>query len=251
MPKKEPVSIPPTLFVDVRKKLKQLASPETKESTGRYFKDAVKLIGVRAPDVRRVAKEIFLQLSGKPARERMAVAFTFLRSEYLEEKQIAVAILEKFSKTLPDDFLVKCKPVFENAVYDWATCDGLSGRVLRHLLKRSDVFKTQIMGWCHSKHLWLQRASAVAFVNEARHGKFNREILAVCGNIVRNPERFVQLGMGWVIRELFLADRNLALSFLSANYKQISREGLRYAIEKMPKALQKRVLDEHAREYKR
>ena len=63
---------------------------------------------------------------------------------------------------------------------------------------------------------------------------------------MKNDERFVQLGLGWVLRELYLADRDLVLSFLAAHYGELSREGLRYAIEKMPAELQMRLLAEHA-----
>jgi 3-methyladenine DNA glycosylase AlkD len=78
----------------------------------------------------------------------------------------------------------------------------------------------------------------VAFVNEAPHGRYDREILAICRALLRNRDGFVQLGMGWVLRELFLADGSLVLEFLRRHYPLINREALRHAIEKMPEPQQ-------------
>jgi hypothetical protein len=44
---------------------------------------------------------------------------------------------------------------------------------------------------------------------------------------------FVQLGTGWVLRELSRADLEGVIEFIKEHYEKFSREGLRYAIEKM------------------
>lgn len=118
--------------------------------------------------------------------------------------------------------------------------------MLRLVLRRDADARRCIVAWSRARNPWQQRASAVAFVNEARHGRYNPEILSVCRNLVGNPDRFVQLGMGWVLRELFLADRQAVMAFIDRHRSGISREGLRYAMEKMPVATRKRLLAEHA-----
>jgi 3-methyladenine DNA glycosylase AlkD len=231
----------------VRKSLRGYADPVVKQGSQRYFKNAVKHVGVRAAEVRKVFRDHFRSLAAEPVKPIIEQAFALLGSEYLEEKQIGVLVLSRIEKKLPADFVEQLEPVFDRCVYDWATCDTLSGRVLRYRVKRDRAALERVVGWSQADYLWRQRASAVSFVNEARHGKYNDEIVRICQNIVDNDERFVQLGMGWVIRELSLADQKLALDFLAAHYQKISREGLRYAIEKMPAPLKKRVLAEHAR----
>jgi len=59
---------------------------------------------------------------------------------------------------------------------------------------------------------------------------------------VRDSQRFVQLGVGWVLRELSLADHDLVVNFIKSNYAYFSREGLRYAIEKMSGAQRTKLL---------
>jgi 3-methyladenine DNA glycosylase AlkD len=89
----------------------------------------------------------------------------------------------------------------------------------------------------------MQRMAAVSFVWLARHGNVTNEVLRVCKSTVRNPERFTQLGTGWVLRELWLVEPNRVEKFISENYLYFSREGLRYAIEKMPEGRRKRFLN--------
>jgi 3-methyladenine DNA glycosylase AlkD len=238
--------VPSSFQTTVRKALKENSNPKVRENFQRYFKNAVKLVGVRSPDVKKVFRETFPLLATRPLEEIVEQAFLLLGSEYLEEKQIGISVLSRIEKKLSSDFIALLEPVFDQSVYDWATCDTLSGRVLRYIIRRDDEARKRIVGWSKANYLWRQRSSAVAFVNEARHGQYNDDILSICRSIVDNRERFVQLGMGWVLRELSLADRDLALGFLAAHYPKISREGLRYAIEKMPPALQKRVLAEHS-----
>jgi len=54
--------------------------------------------------------------------------------------------------------------------------------------------------------------------------------------------RFSQLGAGWVLRERWLAAPAEVEAFLSVQGPLMRREALRYAIEKMPPALQQRFL---------
>ena len=45
--------------------------------------------------------------------------------------------------------------------------------------------------------------------------------------LAQRDDRFVQLGMGWVLRELSLADRDAVISFLKDHAPTIRREALR------------------------
>ncbi len=89
--------------------------------------------------------------------------------------------------------------------------------------------------------MWKQRAACVTLVNVARFGAYNEDILFIVKNTVKNRERFVQLGTGWLLREFYLADKTACILFIKENYMSLSREGLRYACEKMPVPLQREL----------
>jgi 3-methyladenine DNA glycosylase AlkD len=199
---------------------------------------------VKAPAVRDVFRTLFAEFGALPVETLVDEAFLLLRSPYQEEKQLAVLLLERLRRRWPPALLSRLEPVFDEAVHDWATCDGIAGRVLMHLL--GDPHASQrIAGWSRSRHPWRQRAAAVAFVKVARRGQHTATILGLCEPLSRTDDRFVQLGMGWVLRELFLADADVMLDFLRRHYSHMRREALRYAIEKMPAPLQATLLAEH------
>lgn len=132
----------------------------------------------------------------------------------------------------------------DNHVYDWATCDTLSSRVICELLKLQPLHVVPIVReWKNaSDHHWRQRAACVSFVKVARLGQHNDTIIDICETCIRNQERFVQLGCGWVLRELSLSDTDRVVRFITSHYDSFTREGLRYAIEKMSPELRSQLL---------
>jgi 3-methyladenine DNA glycosylase AlkD len=100
--------------------------------------------------------------------------------------------------------------------------------------------------------LWQRRAANVAFVNLAKRGEANFEgfttlMLDTCAVTLRSEERFAQTGVGWLLRELAAADRDRVLAFTEAHLGEMSREAVRYVVERMPKSEQARVVSGHKR----
>lgn len=229
----------------MRRQIVRRADPRVKEGAERYFKYQVRFLGLNTPGLREVAREVEPLLKTRPVSSLVAECFHLMHSEWAEERHIGIALLGRNVKRLPPGFLRMLEPVFDRTVGDWGACDHIASRILRPLVVTSPSARQRIVSWRKARSPWRQRVSAVAFVNEAKRGKYNRNILTICSTLVKNRDRFVQLGMGWVLRELYLADDRIVLAFLRRFYHLINREALRYAIEKMPTAMQTRLLAEH------
>jgi 3-methyladenine DNA glycosylase AlkD len=226
-----------------RRALAQLADDQVKAGAERYFRGVITFHGVQTPKVDRIFREQLPAIRGLNHTETKELAQQMLSSSYAEEKSIAVRILHTHRKSLDCEFLTEFEPQFRKHVYDWGTADSLSGRFLRFLIERDDkIAIKKIVSWRNDSSLWMQRMAAVSFVHLARHGQVTNDVIRVCKSTIKNPERFTQLGTGWVLRELWLAEPLLVESFIEKNINHFSREGLRYAIEKMPKSLQKKIL---------
>jgi 3-methyladenine DNA glycosylase AlkD len=72
-------------------------------------------------------------------------------------------------------------------------------------------------------------------------------MLDTCAVTLRSEERFAQTGVGWLLRELAAADRARVLAFTEAHLGEMSREAVRYVVERMPKDVQARVVSAHKR----
>ena len=169
-------------------------------------------------------------------------------SRFMEYKLFGNYLLEKIHKALTAEFLNgQAMTILRDHCNTWATCDGLSSKVLRKMIDCDDSGKMAsiVALWSdisHSDQIWIQRSSCVSFVCLARHGHFNNLIIEICTRCIQNKERFVQLGVGWVLRELSLADLSLVVDFIKGHYHHFSREGLRYAIEKMDDGMKQELM---------
>lgn len=212
------------------------ADPAVKAGAERYFRGALAFRGVRGPTVQRVFRDTRPVLHDSTPDQVLDEALALLRSPYGEDRQVAVLLLHQARRRLPPDTIRRLEPVVDATSRDWATIDGIAGRVLRYLIPRSDAERRRVVAWSRSGNPWRQRASAVAFLAHARAGRHADDILAIGARIVRTPFRFTQLGLGWVLRELWLAHPARMEAFLADHLGEMSAEGLRYAIEKMPAA---------------
>jgi 3-methyladenine DNA glycosylase AlkD len=229
----------------VRARLMRDASSTSKKNHEAYFKGAVCFIGVPRPAVKAAERDLKPLFSALSPDERVCAAMHLLRKEEMEFRQVGLGVLARAMQNLPDSFLHDIEQLFDDVVRDWATCDMLCGKVLRTLVLRSPKNAKAMLRWSRSKNLWRRRAAAVAFVNEAKKGEHDALVFEICTRLVRDEERFVQLGCGWVLRELSLASLRETVTFIEAHIGSVSREGLRYAIEKMPKREQLRLLALH------
>lgn len=211
------------------------------EGQVRYMKGAAQFYGIKTPALRALFKANAGLWKPWPVAAKVALSWALLRSDYFEEKDWGIALLRTVRTSLDQPWLEQIEREFPTLVASWATCDALCSGVFRALLPRTEL-RRRIISWKDSPSPWLQRAAALAFINEARHGLYNADILEVCETTVRNPHRFVQLGTGWVLRELSLADRAAVTDFLVLHHSLISAEGLRYALEKYPEPERRDVL---------
>ncbi len=134
---------------------------------------------------------------------------------------------------------------------DWGSVDSISS-ALRQLVVLDPARACPIFErWgAESGHTWKQRAACVTFccVVKKPHPVMPLApvVLRICANTVRNPERFAQLGTGWVLRDTAVRHHDEVLAFLDTHASQyMSREGLRYAIEQFDATQRTALLDKY------
>jgi 3-methyladenine DNA glycosylase AlkD len=254
-----------TVFSKIVSTLKANANAERSKSQTKYMKNICAFHGLTSPEVNSQFKslqgEILKSIPESLDQTEFATKY-LLRSNYSEEKSFGILLLINRVKSLKkngtdgenivDEILSSVKTVLdEDKFVTWGTVDSLSSQVLCELIKkRGKSVAEKVSKWSYDKDasLWRLRSSCVTFVKIARHGEYNDSILAQCKHILTgrddklSQERFVQLGLGWVLRELSLHDLEAVVTFLKEHYELMSREGLRYAIEKMDGTMRTKLL---------
>jgi len=245
----------------VASSIQKLGDSEVAVGKAKYFKQVCHFHGLKSAALKSAVQEHLPTLKqlysseGKPSIHE--ICKILILSKYHEEKAAVPLIMnlvldKKPSRLSLDDLHFLGSEVFDAGhAFDWATVDTLCGQVIHNVLIHSGNSSTSVasqtlLEWAKNPKgpapLWKQRAACVAFVKLARHGDHSDVIFDIADVCVRNSERFVQLGVGWVLRELWLAEPHLVLEFITDRYTLFSREGLRYAIEKMDSSTQQRLL---------
>ena len=210
-----------------------------------YHKGAYGTRGLRARQVDDFAVEAWRGgLKAWDAADVLAAARLLFEERHLEAKELGARVWafagepgrtrEAIARLRSD--------VFERGLAPgWAACDSLCSRVLRPAVKASPDVAADVAAWgALATSPWTVRASCVTFVCEAkRDDRLRAHGVTAARAALASPfvgERFVQLGVGWLLRDVGRGDQRLADAFLAQHLAVMSPEGLRYAIEARPTA---------------
>lgn len=238
--------------------LDEVSTEKTRAFWSRYLKGEAVFRGVPMAGVRKVVHAWWAEegLGARSVSAQTKVALRLFEETPTEDKLSGVlALSEILLPHLSDRNLPAFARLFARGhIADWNLCDWFSVKVLGKMLAHADApedLARAISAWRSAQPLWQRRAACVAFVPHAKHGDeriggLTELVLQNADALAQDPARFAQTGAGWVLRELSLADRAAVVSFARAHAGRLSREGMRYIVEKMPAAEKKALLAAHA-----
>ena len=174
-----------------------------------------KSYGVRAAGKKQIIKTHRAAINALPIDEKRQLARRLVESRYGEQQSVALYILEQMVDYFtPDKFdeldsLIRC-------LHGWSKIDAYTGSFLRELLFRyPDELIALVHQWNQDDDLWLRRASVVLFTRKvARSGLYNDVALALCDNLIYDPEKLVQKGVGWSLKDMMHSDKARVMAYV-------------------------------------
>jgi len=221
----------------IRGQLKQSSDLHTKTTGRNFFKEKIKIYGVKTTLVTKIAKAHDKEILTMDKKEVFALCEELWQSGYMEESFIACHfsyLLRKNNE--PADFKVFEQWV-KNYVSNWASCDTLCNHTIGSFVEMYPKYLESLKKWAKSENRWVKRASAVSLIIPARHGKFLKEIFEIADILLMDGDDLVQKGYGWVLKAASEAHQSKVFEYVMKNKDKMPRTALRYAIEKMPKNL--------------
>ena len=180
----------------IRRQLKQNADEKTKASGRTFFKEKIKLYGVKSAVVGRIGRENFKIIKDKPKAEIFKLCEELWRSGYLEESFIAC----NWSYFVRKDYELKDFKIFEswvnNYIDNWASCDTFCNHTIGAMVEKYPRYLTDLKKWARSKNRWARRAAAVSLIIPAKQGKFLKDIFIIADSLLLDKEDLVQKGYG-------------------------------------------------------
>ena len=226
----------------VRHELKQNSDVKTLKSNRRFFKEEIRLYGVKTPVVIKIGKKYLTEIKGMEKTRVFHICEELWRSGFMEESFIACL----WAYSVRKDFAPKDFKVFEkwvnNFVGNWASCDTLCNHTIGAFVEMYPEYVSGLKQWALSKNRWMRRASAVSLIVPAKQGKFLKEILEIADILLLDQDDLVQKGYGWLLKTASHAHRKEIFDYIMRKKTRMPRTALRYAIEKMPKNLKRKAL---------
>ena len=198
----------------IREQLKQNADEKTKASGQTFFKEKIKLYGVKTAVVGRIGRENFKTVKDKPKAEIFKLCEELWRSGYLEESFIAC----NWSYFVRKDYELKDFKIFEswinNYIDNWASCDTFCNHTVGAMIEKYPRYLTDLKRWTRSNNRWVRRAAAVSLIVPAKQGKFLKDIFIIADSLLLDKEDLVQKGYGWLLKAASAAKQKEVLLML-------------------------------------
>ena len=230
------------IIENLRQELIKNANEKTRLSGERFFKEDVKLYGIKSADVSRISKEHYKNITDKSKSQIFSLCNELWKSGYMEESFVACNWAYNVRKQYePDDFDIFDKWV-STYVGNWASCDTLCNHTVGTFVEMYPEYLSGLKKWAQSKNRWVKRASAVSLILPARRGKFLEDIFIIADILHSDKDDMVQKGYGWMLKAASEAHQKDVFNYVMRKKNTMSRTSLRYAIEKLPPELKAQAM---------
>ena len=226
----------------IREVLIKNADEKTRLSGERFFKEDVKLYGIKSANVSRISKEHYKNITDKSKSQIFSLCNELWKSGYMEESFVACNWAYNVRKQFePDDFDIFEKWV-STYVGNWASCDTLCNHTVGTFVEMYPEYLSGLKKWAQSKNRWVKRASAVSLILPARRGKFLEDIFIIADILHSDKDDMVQKGYGWMLKAASEAHQIDVFNYVMRKKTTMPRTSLRYAIEKLPPELKAQAM---------
>jgi 3-methyladenine DNA glycosylase AlkD len=230
------------IIENLRQELIKNANEKTRLSGERFFKEDVKLYGIKSADVSRISKEHYKNITDKSKSHIFSLCNELWKSGYMEESFVACNWAYNVRKQFePDDFDIFEKWV-STYVGNWASCDTLCNHTVGTFVEMYPEYLSGLKKWAQSKNRWVKRASAVSLILPARRGKFLEDIFIIADILHSDKDDMVQKGYGWMLKAASEAHQKDVFNYVMRKKTTMPRTSLRYAIEKLPPELKAQAM---------
>jgi len=211
--------------------------PKIGEQKRAYLGTSNHVLGLTVPQQRQLLKAGYSFSKLPPSEQLLIWDAVWQQAKHHESKVQALYWLSniKNSAMLMDFWPVINKWV--KFVDSWDTSDNLSSVFTRILENAKHVVYPTLEKWNVSKNPWEKRQSIVSLLYFSGFKQVilpHNQILPLIENLIEDPDKFVQKGVGWSLRECHSVHPLATKSFVRKHATRISAMAFSSAAEKWP-----------------
>jgi 3-methyladenine DNA glycosylase AlkD len=222
------------ILAQLRAELRAGADAVNEAGAHHYFKEEIKLYGVKNGVVRGMANKYWKDAKSLSKLEIFTLCEDLLRTDYMEEAFIVAEWVPKLTKQFELSDIKLFKKWIDSYLNNWAKCDSFCNHSVGNFVAKYPESIDEIVRWTESPNRWMKRAAAVSLIIPAKHGQFLPEIMRIADRLLLDKDDMVQKGYGWMLKEASEQHLDEVYQYVLKHRKDMPRTALRYAIEKMP-----------------
>lgn len=232
------------LINTINTELEQCADPAYRELVRtRYNMNVDNFLGVRTPQIHKIAGIHYKPLKTMRIEERLAFCESLLKTGVYEHKIIAFRWAYLSRKDFNRGHLAVFETWLEAYVDDWIDCDDLCIHVIGEYLLRYPEKASEVISWTKSNNLWVRRGAAVSLVLPVRKGNHLELAFRVADQLLNDQEDLVLKSYGWLLKVASKHYPEDVFHYVMDKREKMPRVALRYAIEKLPKEMQQQAME--------
>jgi 3-methyladenine DNA glycosylase AlkD len=227
--------------------LAAVGSPQRAAGEQAYLKSTLHHLGVRVPDIRRIATT-FLRRYPALAHDDLFAVAEALWAEPVHERRMAAIELLVASPGLVTSTDLAWIEQHLRACRTWALVDPLAGVVVAGLAARETALVGKVLDqWVGDDDFWIRRSAVLALRSLVRAGRELPRLFAYGDALLADREFFVRKALGWVAREAAAQHPAEVSEWLRRNMGRMNLVTLREPLRRLPDAAELRELYDNRR----
>ncbi|MCO4261862.1 DNA alkylation repair protein [Pseudarthrobacter sp. MDT3-26] len=215
----------------VRAALRERTDPVRATGAQAYMKSTLPPLGVRVPEVRRLALAAASVHPVTSAGQLRATVLELWRGSTVREERYAAIDLTSLRLVARDQLML---PVYEEIIRTgawWDFVDGVSHRIGGLLQAHRPMMTELLLAWSTDQDFWIRR-SAITSQLKAKASTDQDLLRAVIEPNLADPEFFIRKAIGWALREYAKTDPEWVHDFVVEKGTRLSprsrKEALRH-----------------------
>ncbi|QGY44320.1 hypothetical protein GM418_11830 [Maribellus comscasis] len=197
--------------------LKSVADPARQEAYKTMFPTSMKYLGVRAPAMRELIKNWWVEIKKWTPEELTSFAKELVDTRVFEANQVAFELLWKNKNALKQLNLANLEYLGKN-IDNWATTDAFSVMLSGWAWRNKQINDNDVLKWLNSENRWWRRTAIVSTVplnRVARGGTGDtKRTLMICEKVVDDRDDMIVKALSWALRELSKSDKPAVKEFM-------------------------------------
>ena len=223
-------------FMEIRRFCEKNANPEIVKKYSRYFTEGYDAYGL-GREIYETQLAVWFDQWNKDLSldDYLRLGDKLVSTGKYEEASFAIGFAYSKKEEFTPETFDRLGRWLEKGIRNWGHTDVLSGMALSHFITHKIVGIEALEEWTRSPSKWKRRSVPVVMIDVLKTKIPLKKMLRIVNPLMTDPDKFVQKGLGWFLREAWKLHPAEVEAFLLGWKDVCGRIIVQYATEKMDK----------------